>query len=432
MEYKWLLDGVQEDLVTPAAAGECTAEIDAGTINTDYSAWGNRYWTVGSGDRSETAGACAGTSTDTGGDTGGTDPEPPVSATIALPVDFEEAADAYEIAGFDGGVATVEAGPDGAVSLKYVKGAGANWAGVWINLDTAVDAANGEIVTADVHSTVARDITLKFDAANVERVVSHGGTGWESLSYDFTGAMPADQTKIAFFNDLSQQGDGSADWTIHIDNLAQSTGGDTGGTDPEPTPTLTLTVTADATTVGITGPWWDWGTGGPAATDNGDGTWTVVFDPAPADTMEYKWLLDGVQEDLVTPAAAGECTAEIDAGTINTDYSAWGNRYWTVGSGDRSETAGACAGTSTDTGGDTGGTDPEPPVSATIALPVDFEEAADAYEIAGFDGGVATVEAGPDGAVSLKYVKGAGANWAGVWINLDTAVDAANGEIRYS
>ena len=375
----------------------------------------------------------------TGGDTGGTDP---VAATIALPVDFEEAADAYEIAGFDGGVASVEAGPDGAVSLKYVKGAGQNWAGVWINLDTAVDAANGEIVTADVHSTVARDITLKFDAAGVERVASHTGSGWESLSYDFTGAMPADQTKIAFFNDLSQQGDGSADWTIHIDNLAQAsggdtgggdtggtdpdpvasttycatpvkhflidaevasevaltvervdantvdvsvvstdadpvdlvlvgaqsgdaagvsamdlengtatvtltwangapdttsfevlwskesnggnwmlrqedlpsintaatceTGGDTGGTDPEPTPTLTLTVTADATTVGITGPWWEWGTGGPAATDNGDGTWTVVFDPAPADTMEYKWLLDGVQEDLVTPAAAGE------------------------------------------------------------------------------------------------------------------------------
>jgi hypothetical protein len=104
------------------------------------------------------------------GDTGGTDP---VAPTIALPVDFEEAADAYEIAGFDGGVASVEAGPDGAVSLKYVKGAGQNWAGVWIDLDTAVDAANGEVITAAVHSTVARDITLKFDAANVERVASH-------------------------------------------------------------------------------------------------------------------------------------------------------------------------------------------------------------------------------------------------------------------
>jgi hypothetical protein len=42
------------------------------------------------------------------------------------------------------------------------------------------------------------------------------------LSYDFTGAMPADQTKIAFFNDLSQQGDGTDAWTIYIDNLAQT------------------------------------------------------------------------------------------------------------------------------------------------------------------------------------------------------------------
>jgi hypothetical protein len=97
-----------------------------------------------------------------------------------------------------------------------------NWAGVWINLDTAVDSANGEIMTAAVHSTVARDITLKFDAANVERVASHTGSGWEALSYDFTGAMPADQTKIAFFNDLSQQGDGTDAWTIYIDNLAQT------------------------------------------------------------------------------------------------------------------------------------------------------------------------------------------------------------------
>jgi peroxiredoxin len=147
--------------------------------------------------------------------------------TIALPVNFEEAADAYEIAGFDGGVASIEAGPDNANSLKYIKGVGQNWAGVWINLDTAVDAANGQIITANVHSTVAREIALKFDAANVQRTANHGGTGWEAMSFDFTDAMPAGQTKIAFFNDLTQQGDGSADWTIYIDNLAQT--GDTGG-----------------------------------------------------------------------------------------------------------------------------------------------------------------------------------------------------------
>jgi hypothetical protein len=151
-----------------------------------------------------------------------------VAPMIALPVDFEEAGSAYEIAGFDGGVASVEAGPDGAVSLKYVKGAGENWAGVWINLDTAVDSSNGEIFTADVHSTVARDITLRFIDANVERVASHGGTGWESLFFDFTGAMPAGQTKIAFFNDLTQQGDGTDAWTIYIDNLVKLNVGDTG------------------------------------------------------------------------------------------------------------------------------------------------------------------------------------------------------------
>ncbi|MGB1334063.1 MAG: hypothetical protein ACPG57_04095 [Porticoccaceae bacterium] len=178
MQYLWVVDGSQENLIDNAANAECTAEIDGGSLITDYSAWANRVWVLGSGDAANTYDACAGTAA----------PEPEV-------------------------------------------------------------------------------------------------------------------------------------------------------------PTLTLTVTADATTVGITGPWWGWGTDGPVATDNGDGTWSVVFDPAPTDTMEYKWLLDGVQEDLVTPAAAGECTAEIDAGTINTDYSAWGNRYWTVGSGDRSETAGACAGT---------------------------------------------------------------------------------------
>jgi hypothetical protein len=162
--------------------------------------------------------------------TGGT-----AGPTIALPVDFEKAADAYDVTGFDGGVATVEAGPDGANSLKYVKGAGQNWAGVKITLDTAVDGANGEVITANVHSTVARDITLKFDVANKERKVSHGGTGWEAMSFDFTGDMPANQTVIAFFNDLTQQGDGSADWTIYIDNLAQTVAGP--ATAPPPPPT---------------------------------------------------------------------------------------------------------------------------------------------------------------------------------------------------
>jgi beta-glucanase (GH16 family) len=147
---------------------------------------------------------------------------PPTGSIIALPVDFEEAVDEYEISDFNGGIATIEAAPDGNLALKYVKGTGQNWAGVWINLETAVDAADGHFMTADVYSTVARDITFKFDDANVERDASHTGSGWETLTFDFTNAVPANQKKIAFFNELSQPGDGSDAWTIYIDNIDQT------------------------------------------------------------------------------------------------------------------------------------------------------------------------------------------------------------------
>ena len=80
----------------------------------------------------------------------------------------------------------------------------------------------------------------------------------------------------------------------------------------EPT-TVSLTVTTDGSAVRMTGPWWNWAAdGGPEAVDNGDGTWTVTMD-APSENMQYLWVVDGVQENLVDNAAGAECTAEIDA-----------------------------------------------------------------------------------------------------------------------
>ena len=63
--------------------------------------------------------------------------------------------------------------------------------------------------------------------------------------------------------------------------------------------------------------------------------------------MEYLWVVDGVQENLVDNAAAGECTAEVDAGEFNTDYSGYANRIHKVGSGDKADVYDACSGTST-------------------------------------------------------------------------------------
>ncbi len=344
------------------------------------------------------------------------------------------------------------------------------------------------------------------------------------------GTMPATTSFAMLWSDDAQPGNqmvNAGDGTDGLGNIDTSNvcaGGDTGGTDPEPDTTVSFTATLPAGTASARlhsdALGWDLNHADGVASDNGDGTWTATI-PAPwGANANYKWVADGVEENLkddvdagycandglnsgdwganrvysgsgdVTGAVFGECSdtpadGGADTGPVNSDvtfsvdmtgvdltdgnptlqstFNSWcggcnpmsdddGDNIWTVTvnipqgdheykyalgawvsqeavPADCDNTLGAnravtvtgdvtlatdvysgCPGDDT-SGGDTGGTDPEPPVSATIALPVDFEEAADAYEIAGFDGGVATVEAGPDGAVSLKYVKGAGQNW---------------------
>ena len=111
----------------------------------------------------------------------------------------------------------------------------------------------------------------------------------------------------------------------------------------------TLVATVDlcgdaATEVRLTGPFWGWDpAGGPIATDNGDGTWSVTFDPAPDADMEYLWIVDGVQENLI---GLGDCTPI-------TDGASYANRLWTVGSADISDVYASCEACGTTGGGST-------------------------------------------------------------------------------
>ena len=99
-------------------------------------------------------------------------------------------------------------------------------------------------------------------------------------------------------------------------------------------PALYITTTVcdtSASEVRLTGPWWSWDPmGGPVAADNGDGTWTFTFNPAPTADMEYLLVVDGVQEDMV---ASGNASGNWSCTPI-TDYWSYANRLWTVGSGD--------------------------------------------------------------------------------------------------
>lgn len=107
---------------------------------------------------------------------------------------------------------------------------------------------------------------------------------------------------------------------------------------------LTVSAPEGTTAVRLTGPWWGWDpNGGPEATDNSDGTWTVTMG-APTANMEYLWVVDGAQESLVANAAGGGCATRIDAGELITDYNAYANRVWVLGSGDVLDNAyGTCS-----------------------------------------------------------------------------------------
>lgn len=73
----------------------------------------------------------------------------------------------------------------------------------------------------------------------------------------------------------------------------------------------------------VTEPMFDWNDG-KIGTDNGDGTWTFVYAPIPADTLEYLISVDQVTEDLVQEMIdGGDCAPA-------TDLSTYAHREWAL------------------------------------------------------------------------------------------------------
>jgi len=80
----------------------------------------------------------------------------------------------------------------------------------------------------------------------------------------------------------------------------------------------------------IGGPWWGgWDpNAGPVGTDMGNGSFQFIFSPAPGANMEYKFIIDGVYEDILDNAINSECSDRDTNGNINTDYFGYANRIW--------------------------------------------------------------------------------------------------------
>jgi hypothetical protein len=70
-----------------------------------------------------------------------------------------------------------------------------------------------------------------------------------------------------------------------------------------------------------------------AGFNSANSMWTATIPPPIAD-MKYLWIVDGVQENLINLAAAGELAQNIDSGRLITDGNSYAKRVWKVGDGD--------------------------------------------------------------------------------------------------
>ncbi len=156
----------------------------------------------------------------------------PVSGVT--PITFETD---YELSSFDGGGASVVANPDtnGNTSssvLEMVKNAGQPWAGSKITIPTTFDVSN-TTVTAKVWSPRAGlDLLLKFEdatpwpntVASAEiTATTTGANAWEELTFDFSGiSTSVDFNNLVLIMDNGTEGDGSANFTIYVDDISTS------------------------------------------------------------------------------------------------------------------------------------------------------------------------------------------------------------------
>ena len=140
---------------------------------------------------------------------------------------------------------------------------------------------------------------------------------------------------------------------------------------------------------------------GPGATDNGDGTYTVIVDPS--STFEYMWNnLTVGREDLLS------CT---DGVGVNTDNTTYANRTHAAGE-DKADTFNVCP------------LVPEDPAPQNVVQ--DFETGTDGLG-EGFGGAVAEIVADPEtggtrGQVAKLTAAATGEVWQGININIESNV----------
>jgi hypothetical protein len=163
-------------------------------------------------------------------------PEAPVAGTASLPLDFESETTWSD---FDGGVVSTETNPynnadnTSAKVGKMVKFEGQPWAGSALTLSSAMDFANNDTFTMKVYSPRAgAKVLLKVensgdsDISFEKEVNTTIANGWETLTFNYATISKSntyDKLVLIFDNEIV--GDGSANFTFYIDDIALTSSG---------------------------------------------------------------------------------------------------------------------------------------------------------------------------------------------------------------
>ncbi len=143
---------------------------------------------------------------------------------VNFPITFDDPNVNYNITTFNGVAFEIVNNPDASGSntstskVGAITNSGAAFEGLSFDLGMALDLTTLKSVKVNFWSDTPIDILMKLEqgtGGDIETTVSHGGTGWEMITFNF--ASDASYSRITFFVD----GPGTTAGTFYIDDIEQ-------------------------------------------------------------------------------------------------------------------------------------------------------------------------------------------------------------------